>query len=68
MAISFAPLKDLIPLSRLKHQKVIGGATYDVIRASIDAPVEEGVSISAIDAICKYLGCQPGDIMRYVEK
>lgn len=66
MPISFKPLARLIPLSRLKHQRIVGGATYDMIRSAVDNPITGGVSISAIDAICAYLGVQPGDVIEYV--
>ena len=66
MSISFAPLKKMIPVSRLKHSRVIGGGTYDRVRAAMDTPIKDGISISAVDAICAYLNCQPGDIMEYV--
>lgn len=68
MSISFAPLKKKLPaISRLKHDKIVGGGTYDTIRVAVDKPISEGISISAINAICRYLSCQPGDIMEYVE-
>lgn len=66
MPISFKPLARLIPLSRLKHRRIVGGATYDMIRSAVDNPITGGVSISAIDAICAYLGVQPGDVIEYV--
>lgn len=67
MPISFDPLRDRLPhVSRLKHQYIISGSTYAAIRASMDKPSKGGISISAVDAICSYLHCQPGDIMRWI--
>lgn len=71
MAISFARLESYlqaqhISVSRLKTDKVLGGSSYTIIRKAMATPIEEGLSISAIDAICHYLNCQPGDIMEYI--
>lgn len=71
MAISFRPIVKLLKAkgqtkSALKTNKVVGGSTYTIIVNSFEVPIEEGVSISAINAICRYLDCQPGDIMEYV--
>lgn len=71
MAISFAPLKSVlknkgINKTRLKTDKIIGGETYTIIAKAMTSPITSGISISAIDVICKYLDCQPGDILEYV--
>ena len=67
MPISFAPLRRVLPsVSRLKHKRIVSGATYDRIRSAMDTPITDGISISAVDAICAYLGVQPGEIMEYV--
>lgn len=79
MAISFAKLKRLldergISIYKLKSDKIIGTATIDKIRSGMlmGKPLKSGekrqnIDTASIDAICKYLNCQPGDIMEYVE-
>ena len=69
--ISFKPLETLLKSqgktkSYLKTEKILGGGTFTTVSAAINKPVREGVSISAIDDICKALNCQPGDLMEYV--
>ncbi len=69
--ISFKPLETLLKSqgktkSYLKTEKIIGGGTFTTVSAAIKTPIKEGVSISAIDDICKALHCQPGDILEYV--
>lgn len=69
--LSFAPLVFLmeqkgINKSKLKTDKVLNGGTYTAIAAAMKTPVNEGISISAINSICKYLNCQPGDILEYI--
>lgn len=69
--LSFAPLELLlkrkgINKTILKTEKILNGGTYTIIAKAMKTPITEGVSISAIDSICKYLQCQPGDIMEYV--
>ena len=66
MSISFQKLQKLlesrnISLYRLKSEKIIGTATIDKIRR-----MEGHIDTRSIDSICKYLNCQPGDIMEYV--
>lgn len=69
MPIIFDQLPRLCPrLSRLKHGRVLSGSSYDKIRAAITTPISSGLDIGAIDAICRYLDCQPADIMRYVKE
>ena len=66
MPIKFNKLLDLlksrnISIYKLKTDKVIGNATFDKIR------LDEGhIDTRSIEKICKYLDCQPGDIMEYV--
>ena len=48
---------------RLKTDKVIGAATLDKIRKG-----EGHIDTRSIEKICRYLQCQPGDIMEYVEE
>lgn len=69
--ISFKPLENFLKSqgktkSYLKTQKIIGGGTFTTISSAMRTPIKEGVSISAINDICKKLNCQPGDIMEYV--
>lgn len=79
MAISFNKLMALlksrgISIYKLKSDKVIGTATLDKIRRnnigkgiSKDGIKRENIDTASIDAICKYLNCQPGDIMEYIK-
>lgn len=66
MPISFKKLfmlmdKKEITIYRLRKDGVVGTATLDKMRK------EEGhVDTRSIESLCKYLGCQPGDIMEYV--
>lgn len=69
--ISFKPLETLLKSqgktkSFLKTEKIVGGGTFTIVSAAMKKPIKEGVSISAIDDICKALNCQPGDILEYV--
>lgn len=69
--LSFAPLEALlneknIRKTALKTEKIINGSTYTFVAKAMKIPVKEGLSISAIDSICKYLSCQPGDIIEYI--
>ena len=64
--ISFEPLLRLlkdrnISLYHFKRDKLIGTSTIDSIRTG-----NKGVTTDSINAICRYLNCQPGDIMEYV--
>ena len=49
-------------LYKLKSDKVVGTATLDKIRKG-----EGHIDTRSIESLCKYLNCQPGDIMEYVE-
>lgn len=67
MPISFSKLLFLlgergISLYHLKRDKIIGTATLDKIRKN-----EGHIDTRSIESLCRYLGCQPGDIMEYVE-
>lgn len=69
--ISFKPLENLLKSQGktktfLKSEKILGGGTFTTISAAIKTPINEGISISAIDNLCKALNCQPGDLMEYV--
>jgi len=50
-----------ISLYKLKTDKIIGTATLDKIRKGIGH-----VDTRSIESLCRYLDCQPGDIMEYV--
>lgn len=50
-----------ISLYKFKTDKVIGTATIDKLRIGIG-----NIDTRSINSICKYLNCQPGDIMEYV--
>ena len=50
-----------ISLYKLKTDKIIGTATIDKIRKGTGH-----IDTRSIESICKYLNCQPGDIMEYV--
>ena len=69
--LSFAPLENILAAkgirkSAIKTEKIIGGGTYTFIVGAMKKPVREGLSISAINSLCEYLHCQPGDIMEWV--
>lgn len=69
--LSFAPLDNFLTAKGirktvLKTEKIINGGTYTFIAAAMKKPVKEGLSISAINSLCEYLHCQPGDIMEWV--
>lgn len=79
MAISFTRLFNLlssrgISIYKLKTDKVVGTATVDKIRrnnigkgVNAKGQKRENIDTASIDAICKYLNCQPGDIMEYIK-
>ncbi len=67
MSISYSKLINLledkkISIYKLKTDKIIGTATIDKIRKG-----NGHIDTRSIESICKYLNCQPGDIMEYVE-
>mgnify|MGYP002705544336 FL=1 len=69
--ISFKPLENLLKSQGktktfLKSEKILGGGTFTTISAAIKTPIKEGVSISAIDDLCKALNCQPSDLIDYI--
>lgn len=45
----------------MKKDNIIGQATYRKIKEGGD------IDTRTIDKLCKLLGCQPGDILEYVE-
>lgn len=67
MPISYNRLLQLletrgISIYKLKTDKVIGTATIDKIRKN-----QGHIDTRTIENLCKYLDCQPGDIIEYVE-
>ena len=44
-------------------EKVIGNATIEKLRSN-----QGNIDTRSIVRLCKYLQCQPGDIMEYVEE
>lgn len=55
-----------IAKSRLKVDKIVGGKSYDIIIKAMNGGDSSGITLKSIDAICRYLNCQPGDIMEYI--
>lgn len=47
---------------RLRKEKLLGEGTLQKLRRG------EGVSWDVVDTLCGLLGCQPGDLMEYVEE
>ena len=46
---------------KLRKDGVIGNATFEKMRKGIGH-----IDTRSIDSLCRYLSCQPGDIMEYV--
>ncbi len=46
----------------LRRDKVIGTATLEKMRKN-----EGHIDTRSIENLCKYLNCQPGDIMEYID-
>jgi DNA-binding Xre family transcriptional regulator len=42
---------------------IVGHSTYDKLRKNIGI-----IDSRTVEALCKYLHCQPGDIMEFVEE
>jgi len=51
-----------ITIYRLRKDNVVGGATLDKMRMG-----EKHIDTRSIESLCRYLNCQPGDIMEYEE-
>ena len=69
--LSFSPLLKVlkeknVSKTQLKTDKILAGMTYTNVMAATKTPVNEGISISAVNRLCGYLQCQPGDIMEYI--
>lgn len=69
MAISFKKLTAIfreknITSYTIKKEKIISSGVYDKLTKQENPRVDT----DTINNLCKYLGCQPGDIMEYVEE
>jgi DNA-binding Xre family transcriptional regulator len=53
--------KKNMSIYKLKSDKVIGTATLDKIRKG-----EGHIDTRSIESLCRYLDCQPGDLLEYV--
>ncbi|NLD59687.1 MAG: helix-turn-helix transcriptional regulator [Clostridiales bacterium] len=67
MAIVFNRLHEMMRAkgwtnSRVRKEGLVGQATYAKLMKN-----EGYVDTRTIDNLCRVLGCQPGDIMEYVE-
>ncbi|WP_346704515.1 helix-turn-helix transcriptional regulator [uncultured Agathobaculum sp.] len=47
----------------LRRDKVVGTATLEKMRKG-----EGHIDTRSLESLCKYLGCQPGDIMEYEDE
>lgn len=58
--LSIFEMKEISSYTITKKDKIIGQATWKKIH-------ENGhIDTRTIESLCKYLNCQPGDIMEYV--
>lgn len=67
MPIDYSKLHDILKmrgttLYKLNSEKVIGSAT----RQKLLGQLPGGIDSRTIEALCKRLNCQPGDIMEFV--
>ena len=46
----------------LRRDKIIGNATIEKLQKG-----QGNIDTRSLDSLCKYLQCQPGDLMEYVE-
>jgi DNA-binding Xre family transcriptional regulator len=53
--------KKNMSIYKLKSDKVIGTATLDKIRKN-----EGHIDTKSLENLCRYLECQPGDLLEYV--
>jgi len=68
MPIKYDKLFDLLKerklsMYTLRRDKVIGTETLEKMRKGIGH-----VDTRSIQSLCRYLSCQPGDIMEYMEE
>lgn len=66
MSISFEKLIKIfnehgINSTQIKKENIIGQSAWSKIKNGGD------VDTRTINRLCKYLGCQPGDIMEYID-
>lgn len=67
MPITYSRLHNVLTankttLYKLSAEGIIGGKTRDVLFGRTDG----NISTKTIEALCKRLNCQPGDIMEYI--
>lgn len=67
MPLDFSKIHDVLKangttLYKLSAEGVIGGKTRDVLFGRANG----NISTKTIEALCKRLKCQPGDIMAYI--
>jgi putative transcriptional regulator len=53
--------KGLTPYS-LRREKIIGNATLEKLQKG-----QGNIDTRSLDRLCKYLQCQPGDLMEYTD-
>ena len=68
MSIKYDKLFDILKkrnlsMYSLRKNKVVGTETLEKMRKGIGH-----IDTRSIENLCKYLSCQPGDIMEYVEE
>ena len=70
--ISLSRLPDVaksrgVSMTSFKTKGIVSGQSHtnliNMIKGAIPA---DGLSLGTVNAICRYLDCQPGDIMEYV--
>jgi len=69
--ISYKKFFDLLKEKRVStykivKDKVIMPSSLQRMRVGT-SPTNRGIDGKTIDSLCKYLDCQPGDLMEYVE-
>ena len=67
MAIKYFKLLDMINkkgMSKGELQRLADFSSATMAKLSSHKPV----NLAVIDSICKVMGCQPGDIMEYMEE
>ena len=54
-------------MTSLKTKGIVSGQSHTNLINMIKGDMSSnGLTLGSIDAICRYLDCQPGDIMEYV--
>lgn len=57
-----------VSMTSLKTKGIISGQSHTNLINMIKGVMStDGITLGTINAICRYLNCQPGDIMEYVE-